>query len=93
MRGVFWAPMGEVGIAPHITGSAFGIGCLIGYAPGMFAYVGYGALLDHFPGQQGYNYVFIAMMVLAVIGFVVASLMHRLVRNNAQLAAAQPAVN
>ncbi|WP_342622201.1 MFS transporter [Pseudomonas alkylphenolica] len=89
MRGVFWAPMGEVGIAPHITGSAFGIGCLIGYAPGMFAYVGYGAILDHFPGQQGYNYVFMAMMGLAVIGFVVASLMHRLVRSNAQVAGVQ----
>ncbi|WP_327437832.1 MFS transporter [Pseudomonas donghuensis] len=87
MRGVFWAPMGEVGIAPHITGSAFGIGCLIGYAPGMFAYVGYGAILDHFPGQQGYNYVFIAMMLLALIGFAVASRLQRLVRNAAPVAA------
>ena len=34
MRGVFWAPMGEVDILQHITGSAFGIGCLIVYAPG-----------------------------------------------------------
>ena len=84
MRGVFWAPMGEVGIPSHITGSAFGIGCLIGYAPGMFAYVGYGAILDHFPGQQGYNYVFMTMMGLAAVGFVVAGLMHRLVRSNAQ---------
>ncbi|MNH45362.1 hypothetical protein D3C79_1077790 [compost metagenome] len=55
----------------------------------MFAYVGYGAILDHFPGQQGYNYVFMAMMGLAVIGFVVASLMHRLVRSNAQVAGVQ----
>ncbi|UVL31928.1 MFS transporter [Pseudomonas donghuensis] len=86
MRGVFWAPMGEVGIAPHITGSAFGIGCLIGYAPGMFAYVGYGAILDHFPGQQGYNYVFIAMMLLALIGFAVASALQRQVRNAAPVA-------
>ncbi|WP_442114073.1 MFS transporter [Pseudomonas sp. NUPR-001] len=85
MRGVFWAPMGEVGIAPHITGSAFGIGCLIGYAPGMFAYVGYGAILDHFPGQQGYNYVFMTMMGLALVGFLVASTMYRLVRRNAQV--------
>ncbi|MFK8329798.1 MFS transporter [Pseudomonas sp. BJa5] len=89
MRGVFWAPMGEVGIAPHITGSAFGIGCLIGYAPGMFAYVGYGAILDHFPGQQGYNYVFMSMMVLAVIGFVIAGRLQRLVRSTAQQAAGQ----
>ncbi|MBC3497122.1 MFS transporter [Pseudomonas kermanshahensis] len=83
MRGVFWAPMGEVGIPQHITGSAFGIGCLIGYAPGMFAYVIYGAILDHFPGQQGYNWVFTLMSILAVAGFMVSSLLYRAVRKNA----------
>ena len=80
MRGVFWAPMGEVGIPQHITGSAFGIGCLIGYAPGMFAYVIYGTLLDHFPGQQGYNYVFSLMSVLAIVGFMVSTLLYRTVQ-------------
>lgn len=87
MRGVFWAPMSEVGIAPHITGSAFGIGCLIGYAPGMFAYVIYGAILDHFPGQQGYDYVFSLMSLLAVIGFLVSSLLHRTVQRRLQVPA------
>ncbi|MFO1210441.1 MAG: MFS transporter [Amaricoccus sp.] len=77
MRGVFWAPMSEVGIPSRITGSAFGIGCLIGYAPGMFAYVIYGSILDRFPGEQGYTYVFGLMSVLAVIGFMVASMLHR----------------
>ncbi|MDD1959102.1 MAG: MFS transporter [Pseudomonas capeferrum] len=80
MRGVFWAPMGEVGIPQHITGSAFGIGCLIGYAPGMFAYVIYGAILDHFPGQQGYTVVFTLMSLLALAGFMVSSLLYRAVR-------------
>ncbi len=88
MRGVFWAPMSEVGIAPHITGSAFGIGCLIGYAPGMFAYVIYGAILDHFPGQQGYDYVFSLMSILAVIGFMVSSLLCRVVQRQVQLPSA-----
>lgn len=77
MRGVFWAPMSEVGIPSRITGSAFGIGCLIGYAPGMFAYVIYGSILDRFPGEQGYTYVFGLMSALAVIGFMVASWLHR----------------
>lgn len=81
MRGVFWAPMSEVGIAPHITGSAFGIGCLIGYAPGMFAYVIYGAILDSYPGQQGYSYVFSLMSILALIGFMVSGLLYRAVQN------------
>lgn len=80
MRGVFWAPMSEVGIPSRITGSAFGIGCLIGYAPGMFAYVIYGAILDNYPGQQGYTYVFSLMSILAVIGFMVSSVLHHRVR-------------
>ncbi|MFZ6047678.1 MFS transporter [Pseudomonas sp. CR3202] len=83
MRGVFWAPMSEVGIPSRITGSAFGIGCLIGYAPGMFAYIIYGSILDQYPGQQGYTYVFSLMSVLAVIGFLVSSLLHRTVRKHA----------
>ncbi|SFT81157.1 MFS transporter [Pseudomonas marincola] len=81
MRGVFWAPMGEVNIPRHITGSAFGIGCLIGYAPGMFAYVIYGAILDKFPGQTGYNYVFSLMSILAIIGFIVSSQLCRATRS------------
>ncbi|MFC5696598.1 MFS transporter [Pseudomonas sp. GCM10022186] len=83
MRGVFWAPMSEVGIPSRITGSAFGIGCLIGYAPGMFAYVIYGSILDQYPGQEGYTYVFSLMSLLAVIGFLVSSLLHRTVRKHA----------
>jgi hypothetical protein len=85
MRGVFWAPMGEVGIPQHITGSAFGIGCLIGYAPGMFAYVIYGAILDHFPGEQGYTYVFSLMSGLAIIGFMVSSLLYQSVRRKSMV--------
>ena len=80
MRGVFWAPMSEIGIPSNITGSAFGLGCLIGYAPGMFAYAVYGSILDRFPGQQGYTYVFLLMSVLAVIGFLVASALTRMIR-------------
>ena len=80
MRGVFWAPMSEVGIPRHITGAAFGIGCLIGYAPGMFAYIVYGSLLDRFPGAQGYHYVFGLMSALAVLGFLVSSQLNRLAR-------------
>ncbi|MDT4890659.1 hypothetical protein D3C84_1034850 [compost metagenome] len=46
----------------------------------MFAYVIYGAILDHFPGEQGYTYVFSLMSGLAVIGFMVSSLLHRAVQ-------------
>jgi sugar phosphate permease len=53
MRGVFWAPMDEVGIPEKTSGTAFGIACLVGYAPGMFAFIVYGAILDANPGAGG----------------------------------------
>ena len=79
MRGVFWAPMQEVRVPSAISGSAFGIGCLIGYSPGMFAYAGYGAILDRVPGAAGYRLVFGTMLVLSLVGFGVATLLSKAV--------------
>jgi len=79
MRGVFWAPMQEVRVPSAISGSAFGIGCLIGYSPGMFAYAGYGAILDRVPGAPGYRIVFGVMLLLSIVGFGVATALGRVV--------------
>ncbi|OFI38814.1 hypothetical protein BIU82_17270 [Arthrobacter sp. SW1] len=73
MRGVFWAPMDEVGIPEQISGTAFGIACLVGYAPGMFAFIGYGAILDANPGASGYHIVFVALAALALVGSLVST--------------------
>ena len=73
MRGVFWAPMDEVGIPEETSGTAFGIACLVGYAPGMFAFIVYGAILDANPGAGGYHIVFIVLAALALVGAVVSS--------------------
>ncbi len=53
--------------------------------PGMFAYVIYGAILDHFPGEQGYTYVFSLMSGLAIIGFMVSSLLYQSVRKKSMV--------
>ncbi|GAA1406753.1 MFS transporter [Glutamicibacter uratoxydans] len=80
MRGVFWAPMDEVGIPEEISGTAFGIASLIGYAPGMFGFLIYGAILDANPGTTGYYTVFMIMCALAVIGSGVAFTVARMAR-------------
>ncbi|MCY1545911.1 hypothetical protein D9M68_818770 [compost metagenome] len=49
----------------------------------MFAYLIYGSILDQYPGQEGYTYVFSLMSLLAVIGFLVSSLLQRTVRKHA----------
>jgi sugar phosphate permease len=77
MRGVFWAPMDEVGIPEEISGTAFGVACLIGYAPGMFGFLIYGAILDANPGAAGYHLVFMIMGGLALIGGGVAMALAR----------------
>ena len=73
MRGVFWAPMDEVGIPEETSGTAFGIACLVGYAPGMFAFIVYGTILDANPGAAGYHIVFLVLAALALVGAAVSS--------------------
>jgi len=73
MRGVFWAPMDEVGIPEGTSGTAFGVACLVGYAPGMFAFIVYGAILDANPGAGGYHIVFVVLAALALVGAIVSS--------------------
>ncbi|MFE4227934.1 MFS transporter [Arthrobacter sp. NPDC056886] len=80
MRGVFWAPMDEVGIPEETSGTAFGVACLVGYAPGMFAFILYGAILDANPGASGYHIVFIVLAALALVGAIVSSGLVRVAR-------------
>lgn len=80
MRGVFWAPMDEVGIPEETSGTAFGIACLVGYAPGMFAFIVYGSILDANPGAGGYHIVFIVLAALALVGAIVSSGLARVAR-------------
>lgn len=87
MRGVFWAPMDEVGIPDHISGTAFGVACLIGYAPGMFGFLIYGAILDAKPGATGFHLVFAIMCGLAVIGSVIAMLVAKVANKTPKVAA------
>jgi len=86
MRGVFWAPMDEVGIPEETSGTAFGIACLVGYAPGMFAFIVYGAILDANPGAGGYHIVFIVLAALALVGAIVSSGLVRVARTRRAMA-------
>ncbi|HEY9265652.1 MAG TPA: MFS transporter [Mycobacterium sp.] len=88
MRGVFWAPMDEVGIPEETSGTAFGIACLVGYAPGMFAFIVYGAILDANPGAGGYHIVFIVLAALALVGAIVSSGLVRVARTRRAMAEA-----
>lgn len=78
-RAIFFAPVGELGIPEEISGSAMAMASFIGYAPGMFAYALYGAILDHFKGITGYKIVFGVMIAFAVIGFFLSSYLVKII--------------
>ena len=69
LRGVYFAPIGEMGIPRDISGAAMSIASIIGYSPAFWAYWLIGWFIDSYPGKQGYSYVFILMVVAAAVGF------------------------
>lgn len=75
MRGVYWAIVDEVGIEDSKKGTIIGVASCIGFAPDMFLPALIGNWIDKYPGQQGYNYMFIFMLVMVVIGFGVTTLL------------------
>ncbi|MCY6483386.1 MFS transporter [Clostridium aestuarii] len=86
MRAVFFAPIEEIKVPREISGAAMSIACVLGYSPSMFAYALYGSMLDKTPGLQGYKHVFMTMIGFALLGFVIASILLRIIKNkNKQL--------
>lgn len=79
-RGVFFAPITEIGTPSGQRGAALAIGCLIGYAPSLFAFYIYGSMLDNFPGMAGYRYVFYSMAAFSAMGFLLSFVLLRRIR-------------
>lgn len=72
LRGVYFALLEEGGIPLALTGTATGIVSVIGYTPDIFMPVAGGALLDKFPGGEGYRYFFLIIILLCLLGLLAA---------------------
>lgn len=72
-RAIFFAPIDEINIPKEISGAAISLACLVGYAPSIFSFVLYGAVIDAFGGMMGYRVVFLIMSGFAIVGFIISS--------------------
>ena len=72
LRALAFSPMEELNIPKERAGSAMALVCLVGYSANVYAYVMYGKIIDKFSGMQGYNYVFIVMIVAISISLLLA---------------------
>ena len=77
LYGVIFSVMSEAGIPRALTGTAIGIASIIGYTPDSLYSLIFGGMLDKW-GGNGYNYIFIFLIVSCVIGAVFAQLVRKL---------------
>lgn len=77
MRALYFAPYGEMGLPPRFSGSVIAVAAFVVYAPSSFGYLVWGLLLDNFPGDTGYRYLFTTLAVIGVSGAVAAVFLRR----------------
>lgn len=70
LRGLYFAPVGEVGTPKRLLGAAMGLISTIAFTSDMFNFKIVGRILDNNPGISGYKMVFIYILVLLGISFV-----------------------
>ena len=80
MRAIFFAPMDEIRVPKKLTGAAMSLGSFIGYLPGAFITIIYGNILDSNPGIPGYIKIFVAMAVIAAVGFIISSILIKVIK-------------
>lgn len=68
IRGTYYATTDEIKIPIMMSGAAAGILSIVGNTPDLFIFTLYGHFMDAYPGIQGYRYIFITMMIFAVLG-------------------------
>lgn len=71
--------MEEGGIPMRVSGTAIGLVCTVGYLPEVIVPFCSGKILDTF-GDSGYRYMFIAIVVVMVIGIVMLTVWDRYVK-------------
>ena len=72
MRALYFAPFGEMGLPQRFSGSVLSVAAFLVYLPASFAYLLWGWLLDTYPGEEGYIYMFSSLAAVTGIGIFIA---------------------
>lgn len=84
IRGIYYAPIGEAKIPNEYSATAMSIASFIGYSPSFWAFTLFGYLLDKYPGAQAYNYIFIILLLLSVLGILINIINNRFILKEQQ---------
>lgn len=75
---VFFSLIDEANVPAKLTGTAAGLISLVAYVPDVYLYTVLGNVLDSNPGVTGYRYVFIFMVVCAIVGLIASATLHKM---------------
>ena len=70
LRAIYFALFHDAQIPFAMTGTAVGVVSVVGYTPDIFMGPIMGFLTDNYPGAQGHQYLFLLLVVFALIGLV-----------------------
>ena len=82
MRGIYFALLDEGRIPLAVTGTAAGLVSMVGFTPDIFMPLLGGALIDNYPGPEGYRYFFLITAGICAVGLIAALLIVRSLRSN-----------
>lgn len=82
LRGLYFAPVGEVGTPVSLMGAAVGLISTIAFASDTFNFVLLGNILDKNPGVAGYKYIFMYMIGLFVVAFIGLMILSRVIKKS-----------
>ena len=77
LRGTYFSLLEQSNVPLSLTGTATGIISVIAYTPDIFMPTLGGVILDSYPGAFGYQYLFLAVSVLSLIGLIAAYFIYR----------------
>ena len=72
VRGIFWSTLESCNISNNIKGLAIGVISLIGYSPDIYLPLLDGYLQQQHPGKDGYQYYFLIIASMGLIGALAA---------------------
>ena len=77
LRGTYFSLLEEGRVPLALTGTATGIISVIAYTPDIFMPTLGGMVLDAYPGAEGYQYLFLFVFFLSLVGLVAAYIIYR----------------